>query len=301
MTDLQRDADDAKGLAASPEQSNVESWLDSTSEDLDLSTAQASEKINARQILGKMQAPNELPNGTSTPVRASKTSLMKSSSPIKSSLKSPLKTVHYPDTETSPLLSKETQSKDDLFKQIAQLTEENERLCKENEQLSEQNEQLVKTNTEVTNTNEQLTQANDSLAAEKSQLTDQLGKLSLDDKQVQSWKKKYEALLGNGKAITELDLGDLYTDLRLKEVDSLGWIEATNIIKNVLNRLQVPLDEMRECVVFLSTDVLNFVSELHKELHGGMPVVRWSDDTEALNHSFQLMLEDVRQLREARI
>ncbi|VEU22450.1 DEKNAAC103509 [Brettanomyces naardenensis] len=169
--------------------------------------------------------------------------------------------------------------------------EEVERLREEVEKLRKRRAEAEAEKVEMEKEIEELKMKSKALGAAKDTELDQL------QEQLREIRKKYDSLLGNeAEKLGGFDFGRRFEELRLVEVEETTWIQATNDLKNILNKFGVPYNELKSYVKFLSEDEFRFISAMHRELHG-LPLERRTTDREVMNGCFRLMLEEVRELK----
>ncbi|KAF6015694.1 hypothetical protein HII12_000856 [Brettanomyces bruxellensis] len=104
-------------------------------------------------------------------------------------------------------------------------------------------------------------------------------------------------LCGAGERILdETDFGSNYYTLYMDNLQNVSWVGATNSLKNILNKFGITYDELRGYIKFLGEDEVQFIQDLHQELHG-RPLKLNRQNRDLMHDCFKVMLEEVHRLR----
>lgn len=104
-------------------------------------------------------------------------------------------------------------------------------------------------------------------------------------------------LCGAGERILdETDFGSNYYTLYMDNLQNVSWVSATNSLKNILNKFGITYDELRGYIKFLGEDEVQFIQDLHQELHG-RPLKLNRQNRDLMHDCFKVMLEEVHRLR----
>ncbi|QPG74832.1 hypothetical protein FOA43_002168 [Brettanomyces nanus] len=125
----------------------------------------------------------------------------------------------------------------------------------------------------------------------KSSTESQENEISTLKKDLQNVVTKFRKLYGNEEDKLNIEFGKNWDSLELNKVENLTWVEATNDIKNVLNRFGVKYEDLRNRVKFISEKEFWFISELHKVLHGNE-----LKGEEEMRECMDVMMDEIRQL-----
>jgi chromosome segregation ATPase len=185
-------------------------------------------------------------------------------------------------------LTNENESlKADFKSKVEFLTKDNEALKADLNTASNRVSTLQSELSQMSTRFEALTTENFELRAElsaKTQLTgDEMNRINSQRRELEKANRELEltnlklteemrtlkvTLIGNEEiAITEVELGDRYRQLEMKEVDGLSLVEARNVIKNVLSTLNIKYSELKVDMVFTRDHIYVFFDEIHNLLH----------------------------------
>lgn len=144
-----------------------------------------------------------------------------------------------------------------------------------------------------------LTDELDSSIGERDSL---LNKLDTTSKERIEWLEKYETLKSQMGPVSttkplESQFGSKFQQLDMGKVDILDKIEAHNIIKNMLFSFNVSLESLKDYVIFIRDDVMQFFNEIHKIIHGSDATVVYTNVSRVeVKECMNVLIRDVKSL-----
>lgn len=122
------------------------------------------------------------------------------------------------------------------------------------------------------------------------------GKVPRSEPQADNFMGRVKLCGAGERMLDETDFGLNYYTLYMENMQNVSWVGATNSLKNILNKFGITYDELRGYMKFLSEDEVQFIQDLHQELHG-RPLKLNRQNKELMHNCFRVMLEEVHRLR----